>query len=102
LLLEVAHGLGLPQPQLASISSRVFEDNNAALQLAVNQRITNRTRHYLVKWHHFWSHVKPTDGGDDPEIRVLRVETQLQDADYLTKALSRETFEANRLRVQGW
>ncbi|HEY9816673.1 MAG TPA: reverse transcriptase domain-containing protein [Candidatus Obscuribacterales bacterium] len=101
LLLEVAHGLGLPQPQLASISSRVFEDNNAALQLAVNQRITNRTRHYLVKWHHFWSHVKPTDGGD-PEIQVLRVETQLQDADYLTKALSRETFEANRLRVQGW
>jgi hypothetical protein len=101
LLLELVQGLSLPQPQASTVSARVFEDNNSALQLAVKQRVTNRTRHYQVKWHHFWSCVKPEDG-EEPEILVLRVDTKLQDADYLTKGLPRETFEANRLRVQGW
>lgn len=101
LLTELAGGLGLPQAQQASVSARVFEDNNAALQLAVNQRITSRTRHYQVKWHHFWTNVK-RDDGETPDILVMRVESALQDADYFTKGLPHETFVANRRRVQGW
>jgi len=93
---------GIPLPTPTTVSARVFEDNNSALQLAVNQRITNRTRHYLVKWHHFWSCVKPTEDGVLPEIKVLRVDTNLQDADFLTKGLVKDVFEANRKRVIGW
>ena len=102
LLAELLEGIGIPLPTPTTVSARVFEDNNSALQLAVNQRITNRTRHYLVKWHHFWSCVKPTEDGVLPEIKVLRVDTNLQDADFLTKGLVKDVFEANRKRVIGW
>ena len=33
---------------------------------------------------------------------MAKVDTSLQNADYLTKGLSREVFQANRHRVQGW
>eukprot|EP00978_Attheya_sp_CCMP212_P031980 scaffold122863_cov36-Attheya_sp.AAC.1 len=33
------------------IRATVFEDNNGALSRAMNQRITNRTRYYVIKWH---------------------------------------------------
>ena len=102
LLAELVEGIRINLPTTSSISARVFEDNNSALQLAVNQRITNRTRHYQVKWHHFWSSVKPTQGDGPPEILVLRVDTDLQDADFLTKGLTKDVFEANRKRVMGW
>ena len=101
LLLEILQGIGREDATSHSISARVFEDNNSALQLATQQRITNRTRHYLVKWHHFWASVKPSDDGL-PEIQVLRVDTDLQDADFLTKGLVVIVFEANRFRVLGW
>ena len=37
-----------------------------------------------------------------PEIQVLRVDTNLQDADFLTKGLVVLVFEGNRFRVMGW
>jgi hypothetical protein len=96
LLIEVATALALPTLVQATIHAEVFEDNNAALLLATNQHLTSRTKYFLVKWHFFWSHVKSGD------IKISKVETKLQDADFQTKALPREPFEANRLRVQGW
>ena len=44
----------------------------------------------------FWSHVK------DGDIEVLRVDTDLQDADYMTKGLPHQPFESNCFRTQGW
>ena len=38
-----------------SIKTTVHEDNTSALTLANGQKITNRTRHYQVRWHFFWS-----------------------------------------------
>jgi hypothetical protein len=102
LLQEVSDGIGLGEVHTSSISAQVFEDNNSALQLATQQRITSRTRHYLIKWHHFWSHVKSLDGTPRGDIAVLQVDTNLQDADYLTKGLTKDAFQANRRRVQGW
>ena len=102
LLLDVAAGLGLPEQMTTSISSRVFEDNNAALQLVTNQCITSRTHHYLVKWHHFWTSTKSPEHGKEPDIEFIRVASELQDADYLTKGLVHVLFEANRLQFQGW
>ena len=53
MLLEVVSGLSLPDEVKATIRCRVFEDNNGALLLATNQRITNRTKYFQVKWHFF-------------------------------------------------
>jgi len=80
------------------IRAQVFEDNQGALYLATNQRLTNRTKYFHVKWHHFWSQVGP----DAPKIQILKIDTAHQQADYLTKALSREVFERNRDQVQHW
>ena len=67
-----------------------------AFSLATNQQLTSRTKYFLVKYHHFWEAIK------SGKIEVQKVETQLQNADYLTKGLPAETFQANRHRVQGW
>jgi hypothetical protein len=80
----------------SSISCTVFEDNNGALGLATNQRITARTKYFHVKWHHFWNAVTTGD------IAVVKVSTKDQLADYLTKGLSREVFEYLQNLVQGW
>jgi Reverse transcriptase (RNA-dependent DNA polymerase) len=96
LLTEVVSALRLPPQFKATIRCRVFEDNNGALLLATKQRITNRTKYFLVKWHFFWSHV--TNG----DVSVLKIDTKEQCADYLTKGLNRETFEHIRKLVQGW
>jgi hypothetical protein len=96
LLVEVVGSLHLPNHIRASISSRVFEDNNGALLLANAQRLTNRTKYFLVKWHFFWSYVKTG------AVQVVKIDTKEQKADYLTKGLSREVFERIRKLAQGW
>jgi hypothetical protein len=75
----------------------VSEDNNGALLLlATHQRITARTQFLLDKWHFFWYHINNGDA------KVSEVNTELQDADYFTHGLPRESFDRNRRRVQGW
>ena len=96
LLIEVTDALGIDQALRATVHARVFEDNQGAFLLATKQRITNRTKYYLVKWHHFWGHV------NDGTVEVLKVSTHLQRADGLTKGLVREVFEKIRKLNQGW
>ena len=95
MLQEVAEFLGVPAEMKATIHATVFEDNMGAYLLATNQRITNRTKYYLTKFHHFWEHV-----GVDADVE--KCDTKLMDADYLTKGLVRVLYEGNRKRVQGW
>jgi Reverse transcriptase (RNA-dependent DNA polymerase) len=96
MLKEIVNALRLPPQFVSTVRCRVFEDNNGALLLATKQRITNRTKYFLVKWHFFWSHV------NTGEVVVLKIDTKEQWADYLTKGLNRETFETIRKLVQGW
>ena len=81
-----------------SIRTTVREDNQAALSVAGNQRITSRTRQYLARWHFFWNIV------NDPQqnIDIVYCPTNEQEADYLTKGLDFETFIRLRKLVQGW
>ena len=97
LLIEVVEALQLSTTLRASIHCRVFEDNNGALLLATNQRITSRTKYMHVKWHFFWSHVNEND-----DIEIVKISTHLQRADFLTKGLVREVFEKIRKLVLGW
>ena len=96
LVLELAGNLDVPHNISTSVNSTVFEDNNGAMLLANNQRITSRTRYFQVKWHFFWDIVKRG------EIKVLYIPTDLQKADFLTKMNPREVFERLRKMVQGW
>ena len=96
LLVELADRMALPAELQTSIRANVHEDNNGALLLATNQRITARTRHYNVNWHFFWQYVK------DKVVNIVKVASELQDANFLTKVLPRPSFEANRERVMGW
>ena len=97
LIEELVEAFGMGELR-SKIVAKVFEDNQGALYLATNQRLTNRTKYFHVKWHHFWSQV----GEEPPKIQVGRVDTDNQKADYLTKALPREVFERNRKQVQHW
>lgn len=94
LLEEIVDGLDLPMDIDATIQARAFEDNQGALILARDQRITNRTKYFLTKWHWFWQHAK--------EFTLLKIESIKQRADYLTKPLPRDPFENNRRLNQGW
>ena len=79
-----------------TFKATVFEDNMGAYYLANNQRLTSRSKHFLVKWHFFWEAVK------NGLVSVKKVDTELQNADYLTKGLPHKVFHKNRQRVQGW
>ncbi len=96
MLLEIVAAVKLPNTFTSTIKCQVFEDNNGALLLAVNQRITNRTKYFQVKWHFFWQHVR------DGTVAIVKVDTQDQWADFLTKGLNCESFERVRKLVQGW
>ena len=87
LLLEVLSTLKLPTEFTSTVCCCVFKDINGALLLATKQRITNRTKYFLVKWHFFWSHVR------NGSVEILKIDTQHQRADYLTKGLNRKSFE---------
>ena len=78
------------------VHATVFEDNQSAFYLATNQRITNRTKYFLAKWHWFWESYK------QKLFDIVKCPTQEMLADYFTKSLSKELFEKNRVAVQGW
>ena len=79
----------------------ILEDNQGAFLLATNQKLTPRSRYFSSKYHFFWSYTK-TKENPDGWLEIQKCETKLQDADYLTKGLTRFLFEENRKRVQGW
>jgi hypothetical protein len=95
MIVELSTALSLPPTISATILATVFEDNNGALILATTQRLTNRTKYLLLRWHWFW-------GFYPSEFLVLKIESRNQRGDYLTKQLTRDGFEHNRLLVQGW
>ena len=82
--------------EASRILCTVFEDNQSAYYLATNQRITNRTKYFLAKWHWFWQSYR------DGIFQVVKCPTTEQAADYLTKPLSKTLFQHNRKVVQGW
>lgn len=81
-----------------NFETTVHEDNSSTLNLAVNQKVTSRTKHYLVKYHFFWSHINEPKN----KIKVVHVLTVKQHADYLTKGLTCDVFENCCLLKQGW
>lgn len=98
LAIEIVSNLGLGDETLATIQSTVWEDNVGALTLANLEppRVTPKSKHFAVKYHWFRSELKPN------EIEIKKVESDLQLADILTKALRREKFREMRKLFSGW
>ena len=89
--------LGFPVlPHHSAIHSSSFIDNSGALAIAQLPKTRPRTKHISIKWHHFRDHVQ------SGEMTVHKVDTTLQWADFLTKPLTRVTFERLRKLVMGW
>jgi len=99
LLLEIIRNVDIPSRFAtfqATIRTTVHEDNNSALFLAKSQRVTSRTRHYSVRYHFFWEHVK------SGEVHCVAIASVDQRADYLAKGLLRNVFECCRRLNQDW
>ncbi|KAL7571814.1 hypothetical protein ACA910_002899 [Epithemia clementina (nom. ined.)] len=79
-----------------TVHSEVFEDNSSAYLLANNQRLSNRSLHLNVKYHHFWEQVR------NKTIKTSQISTTEQRANFLTKGLSPQVFETIRRYNQGW
>ena len=84
--------LYLPKPK---IFCKIYEDNNACIALAQNQKFSPRTKHIALKYHHFRNHVKNGD------IQIERVDTQDQLADIFTKPLFSIIFKKLRKLLLG-
>ena len=104
LLIEILNNIDVPESLRltdSTLSTTFHEDNSSALSLANNQRTTNRTKHYSLKWHFFWSHVK-SPSNPNGTLTYVKVGTLKQRADYATKGLVRDLHENCRRLNQGW
>ena len=70
-----------------TISCRVFEDNNRALELANKPRFRPRTKHIGIKYHRFRDSVRCGN------IEVLPLDTNEQIAYIFTNALDKQIFD---------
>jgi hypothetical protein len=93
---EIVSHLEVPVEVTASIRADCTVTPDTFQQPATVQRPSNRSRYYQLQKHRFWTALR------DGDVKVSKSETSLKDGDYFTKPLPRQTFEANRLRVQGW
>ena len=94
--------LKLTSKEKPKIPCKVFEDNQAAHHLAINQQLSPRTKHFAVKCHFFWQFVHHAEKNPDGWLNVEKCSTDLMNADHLTKGLGRIKFKANRFCIQGW
>ena len=101
LLFEIADTIALPSTLTTTIVSTIFEDNQGAYLLGQNQRITSRTRYFLVKYHHFWYYIQ-LEEGNKRKMYLEKVSTHCQGSDFLTKGLQRIVFQRNRKQILGW
>jgi hypothetical protein len=94
---EVGTALNLKCAIPTILHSTVFEDNNGALSIATSPKISPRTKHIAVKYHHFRSKI-----GVDKGILIQRIDTKEQKADIFTKGLGAQQFAHIRMLVMGW
>jgi hypothetical protein len=96
-LLKEMKKRGIPvQGGPAKVNCKLYEDNSDAVEIIWHKQYQPRTKHLLVKLHHFWDYVMRG------EITVHAIRTQDQQADYLTKPVPESTLVKFRKLVQGW
>jgi hypothetical protein len=80
----------------AKVNCKLYEDNSGALEILKKKKYQPRTKHLLVKLHHFRDYVTSGD------ITIHQIRTQDQQANYLTKPVNGEILTKLRKLIQGW
>ncbi len=78
------------------VHCKVFEDNSGAVEIATTHKFRPRTKHINVKYHFLRSYVNGN------EISIHPINTTMQRADYLTKAVNLNILKRLRFLVMGW
>ena len=96
-LLEELKSYGyIPSHETPTVMCKVFEDNSGALHMANIHKYRPRTKHINVKLHHFRQYV------EEGKIKIVPIESENQQADYLTKPVRHDTLVRLRKLVMGW
>ena len=97
-MVEIASCMGMSHEDIATIKTKVWEDNSGALTLANLEpgRATSRSKRFAIKYHCFREQLIPNG------IEVLKVETKDQVADILTKGITKDLFLNLRKMLLGW
>jgi len=77
-------------------ASTIYEDNASCVVLAHSEGTKVRTKHISLKWHRFKDHIRTGD------IKVVKIDTNLNWADIFTKPLSKVKHESLRRFIMGW
>ena len=93
---EIKAKLEIPMDTIPKVKCKLFEDNSGAVELANVPKMRPRTKHINTKYHHFRSYVAKGF------IKVLKIGTEEQLADILTKNLRDELFLKFRKWICGW
>lgn len=94
----VAKIVGFKDVDSTTFRTTIHEDNAGALTLANMEpgRITPRSKFYAIKMHWFRSKLKPNN------IEIVKVDTDDQKADIMTKGLRKIKYVRNRQQLCGW
>ena len=84
------------------IKCSVLEDNVGAIELAKLPKLRPRTKHIACQYHHFRSWTVRGVNDEPPRIQVNYIKTELQQADIMTKPLTKQPFEKLRKLICGW
>jgi hypothetical protein len=78
------------------IRCKLFEDNRSCIIMAESVRLTPRTKHIAIKYHHFCQFVK------QGSVQIYPITTREQIADIFTKPLDESQFKYLRAMFLGW
>jgi hypothetical protein len=86
----------LMQECTAKVHCILYEDFSGALEIGQNKQYRPRTKHLLVTLHHFCDSVM------QGKVSIHSIQSQDQQADFLTKPVNESMLGKLRNRVQGW
>eukprot|EP00957_Ditylum_brightwellii_P044934 3407616-Ditylum_brightwellii.AAC.1 len=91
--LSKVFSLHLSQPE---VHCKVFEDNESCIAIAKAFKFSPRTKHIVLKYHHFRKFVY------EGKLVILPISTKEQTADIFTKPLQDDLFVYLRKKLNGW
>ena len=86
----------LSTDQNPRVHCKLFEDNSGAIEMANVPKIRPRTKHINVKYHHFREYISTH------QVYILKIDTEDQPDDILTKPLNEDIINKHRHFIMGW
>ena len=96
--INVIFPLYLPSP---SFVTKVREDNQSCIAMALNPKFSPRTKHIVIKYHHFRKHVI-TQSNPNGFLNIDYCSTDGQIADIFAKPVCDDIFMQLRQMLLGW